>query len=54
VHILRVKVCNNSSHATKDDFEDKDYDDLDENFCPPPSEGVGDSDEDVMAPAFSK
>jgi hypothetical protein len=40
--------------ATKDDFEDEDYDDLDEDFCPPPSEGVSDSEEDVEVQAFSK
>lgn len=40
--------------ATTDDFEYEDYHDLDEDFCPPPSEGVGDNEEDVVVPASSK
>lgn len=35
--------------AIGDDFEDNDYDDLNEDFCPPPSEGASDSEEDVVA-----
>jgi hypothetical protein len=57
--VAKIQVPNKAKDETLivaiiDDFEDKNYDDLDENFCPPPSEGVGDCEEDVLVPASFK
>ncbi len=57
--VAKIQMPNKAKDETLiaaiiDDFEDKNYDDLDENFCPPPGEGVGDCEEDVLVLASFK